>query len=93
MELAEHIQRRVTVGDTREVVGHALRLECTAWTARWPRWRMVWNRPSAVYVDCGGWEERLPIVDVTRLAQWACLGLALLFAGISMIYSIKERSK
>lgn len=37
---------------------------------------LVWNRPLAVLVERGGETERIPILDVTRAAQFAMLGLA-----------------
>ena len=42
---------------------------------RWPGGGWVWNRPYAVLVEREGQVERLPIVDVTRVARWAMLGL------------------
>lgn len=38
---------------------------------------LIWNRPSAILVESGGSRRVLPVVDVTRLAQWAIWGLAL----------------
>ena len=37
------------------------------WGGRWGAF--VWNRPVAVLVERNGKQERLPIVDVTRVAQ------------------------
>ena len=36
---------------------------------------LVWTRPVAVLVEHGGETERIPILDVTRVAQFAMLGL------------------
>ncbi len=36
---------------------------------------LVWNRPVAVLVERGDQTERIPIIDVTRVAQFAMLGL------------------
>jgi hypothetical protein len=35
----------------------------------------IWNRPVAVLVERGAETERIPIIDVTRVAQFAMLGL------------------
>lgn len=55
----------------------------------------VWNRPLAVTVQRAGQSERIPIVDVTRIAQ---LGLLLSMIALSLIMAIvsvrrKERSE
>ncbi len=36
---------------------------------------LVWNRPLAVLVEHGGETERIPILDLTRVAQIGMLGL------------------
>jgi hypothetical protein len=36
---------------------------------------LVWNRPVAVLVERGGETKRIPILDVTRVAQLGMLGL------------------
>jgi hypothetical protein len=46
---------------------------------RWPGGGFVWNRPLAVNVEGPGRSERVPIVDVTRLAIWAISGALVLF--------------
>ena len=40
----------------------------------------VWNRPVAVLVERGEETEHIPIVDVTRVAQFAMLGLGSVLA-------------
>ena len=51
-----------------------------ALTLRWPRGGLVWNRPLGLDVERGGELARIPIVDVTRVAQLALFGLSMLFA-------------
>jgi hypothetical protein len=60
----------------REVVVHAQALQL-----RLPFARLVWNRPVAVSIhQPGAAPRKLPVVDVTRLAQMALLGAAALVA-------------
>jgi hypothetical protein len=42
-----------------------------------PLFNFVWNRPVAVLVEEGDSSEKLPIVDVTLLAQVALFGVGL----------------
>ncbi len=62
---------------------------------RWPNGGLVWNRPVAVLVEHGASSDtlptRVPIVDVTRIAQGVLLSLSLIFTVISVIVSIKPR--
>ncbi len=52
----------ITVGNAR------LTFQSQALVIRTPIWKRVWNRPVAVLVERDGQMERLPIVDVTRVA-------------------------
>jgi hypothetical protein len=70
------IERRTTTGPT--VVAGNVRVtpESRAVIVRLPFGAFVWNRPSVVVVERGGRVERLPIVDLTRIAQiglWVCV--------------------
>ncbi len=40
-----------------------------ALTIRLPFWSFVYNRPSAILVGSEGRTERIPIIDVTRVAE------------------------
>jgi hypothetical protein len=46
-------------------------------------WGFVWNRPAAVLVEQNGRVERLPIVDVTRLAQIGLLAALFVVARLT----------
>ena len=59
----------VTIGEmTITPQAHVLAL-------RWPGGGWVWNRPHAILVEREGHVQRVPIVDVTRIARWAMFGL------------------
>ena len=77
---------RATVGDI------SVTPESKALTVRWPGGGWVWNRPVAVLVERGEEKERIPIVDVTRVAQLALYGLGLAFAVIGLVVWAWERS-
>jgi len=76
---------KITVGDV------TVTPQSQALTVRWPRGGLVWNRPVAVLVERGEETERIPIVDVTRMAQLGLLGLGLAFSTIIMVLSIRRR--
>lgn len=52
---------------------------------RWPFGRWVWNRPVAVLVEKNGGTQRIPIVDVTRRAQWGLLGLSFILLIVTFL--------
>jgi hypothetical protein len=62
---------------------------------RWPSGGLVWNRPAAVLMKHSETSDapptRVPIVDVTRIAQGVLLSLSIIFTVISVIVSIKPR--
>jgi len=69
------IERKTTTGQTIVVGNVWATPEARVVSVRLPFGAFVWNRPSAVVVERGGRVERLPIVDVSRIAQvalWAC---------------------
>jgi hypothetical protein len=75
----------VTIGDV------TLTPQSQALTLRWPNGGFVWNRPVAVLVGRDGQTERVPVVDVTRIAQLTLLGLGLVFFTVAVILSIRKR--
>ena len=77
----------VTVGDIR------LTPQSQALTIRWPFGGFVWNRPIAVLTEQDGESERIPIVDVTLVAQVALLALGAAFALTTLILSATIRRK
>ena len=68
-----------------------------SWTLiiRSPYGCWVWNRPVAVQVEQANRPSaspaRIPIVDVTRLAQLGFLGLSLIFSIITLFLLIQQR--
>jgi hypothetical protein len=44
----------------------------------------AWQLPTGVRVERDGHVERLPIVDVTRIAQFVLYGLALVALGLAL---------
>lgn len=76
---------KVTVGDV------TVTPQSRALTIRWPHGGLVWNRPVAVLVERGEQTERIPIVDVTLMAQLGLLGLSLMFSMVILVLSIRRR--
>jgi hypothetical protein len=77
----------VTVGD---VVATP---QSQALAVRWPHGGWVWNRPAAVLVARGEERERIPIVDVTRVAQVGLYGLGLVCAIVGLVLMTQQRSR
>jgi hypothetical protein len=75
----------VIVGDV------TLTPQAQALTIRWRNGGFVWNRPVAVLVERLGQTERIPIVDVTRGAQFTLLGLGFFFSVVTIVVSIRRR--
>jgi hypothetical protein len=64
----------ILVGDTQ------ITPQAQAFSLRFPFGGFVWNRPTAVLVERDDVTQRIPIVDVTRVAQIALFGLGLSFS-------------
>jgi len=85
-QLETHSGEAVTIGDA------AITPQSQALILRWPNGGYVWNRPLAILVERDGDTERIPIVDVTLVAQAALLGLTVAFSiGILMLSALRRR--
>jgi len=80
-------------GDAVTVGNVAATPQSQALTMRWPQGGWVWNRPAAVLVKQGEQERRIPIVDVTRVAQLALYGTAAVFTMIGLIQMMRQGGK
>lgn len=90
-KLKEIVEWQTVSGD-RVTAGHVtLTPQSQALTLRWPNGGLVWNRPVAVLVERDGQSERIPIVDVTRLAQVGLLGLSVFFVLATLFRSNRRR--
>ena len=76
---------KVSVGDV------TVTPQSQALTVRWPNGGFVWNRPVSVLVQRGEESERIPIVDVTRMAQLGLLGLGIVFSVVALMVSVRGR--
>lgn len=52
----------------------------------------VWNRPVALLVEREGVTERVPIIDVTRIAQIGIVVMGLVFGLVSLIVQGSQTS-
>jgi hypothetical protein len=77
--------KEITVGDI------TVTPQSQALTLRWPGGGWVWNRPIAVLVERGGNAERVPIIDVTRMAQVGLYGLGLCLTVLTLLISARRR--
>jgi hypothetical protein len=77
--------KTVTLGDV------AVTPQSRALAVRWPRGGCVWNRPVAILVERDGRKRRVPIVDVTRVAQLGLYGLSVVFVLVGFWMMIRKR--
>lgn len=73
MSLRDRVRIQTLAGETVRAHGYSVTPEAWSLQMRWPWGGLVWNRPVAVIVDDGEKEERIPIVDVTRITQISLL--------------------
>ena len=92
-ELQKRFKMETVSGETMTVDDVAVTPQSQALTLRWPNGGWVWNRPVAVLVERGEVEERIPIVDVTRLAQLGLFGLSLVFVVLGLVMWVMGRSR
>jgi len=78
-KIREIFEWRTFSGDKIAIGDVTVTPQSQALIVRWPGGGFVWNRPAAILVERDEGTERIPIVDVTRLAQWGLLGLSLVF--------------
>lgn len=90
-QFKEMFQWQTVSGDKLTVGDVTLTPQSQALTVRWPNGGLVWNRPVAVLVERGGQTERMPVVDVTRMAQLGLLGLGFVFSMVTFILSVRRR--
>ncbi len=80
VEPQKMVEWRTRAGAPVEVDGVRITPEAQALTVSLPFFHFVWNRPVAITVERQGQSERIPIVDVTRLALLAIGGSVAVFA-------------
>ena len=79
IESQMHLGSEIVVGD-RVIVPQSRSLALRGPSRGW-----VWNRPVAILVRQGDETQRIPIVDVTRIAQLALFGASLIALGLAYI--------
>ena len=75
----------IVVGDTR------ITPQAQAFSVRFPFGGIGWNRPTAVLVERDDLTQRIPIVDVTRVAQIVLFGLVLSISVIITLLASRQR--
>jgi hypothetical protein len=89
--LKDMFRMQTLLGDPVSVGDVTVTPQSQAIVARWPNGGWVWNRPVAVLVEREGETERIPIVDVTRIAQLGLFALSIAFSVLTLIRLIRER--
>ena len=85
------VQRQTLSGQAVSVGDLTVRPQSQALVIRWPSGGMVWNRPTAVLVERDGQTQRIPILDVTRLAILAMVGFGIVYVVASIVLSARRR--
>jgi hypothetical protein len=91
MRLKEMLRWQTVSGDEVTVGDVTITPQSRALTIHWPYGGLVWNRPVDILVRRGEQTERIPIVDVTRMAQLGLLGLGLAFSMVIFALSMRRR--
>ena len=89
--LRDLFQWQTVTGEPTALGDITLTTQSQALILRWPYGGWVWNRPVAVLVEQGEHSERIPIKDVTRMAQWGLMGLSIVFSMFTLLYSSRQR--
>jgi hypothetical protein len=90
-QLKKVLQWQTLSGDKATIGDVTVTPQSQALTVRWPNGGLVWSRPAAVLVERGEQTERVPIVDVTRIAQLGLFGLSLVFIMMTIVRSVRRR--
>lgn len=91
MKLGQWLQWQAETGEPIVVGETTITPQARALTIRWPKGGYVWSRPVAILVDKDGETERVPILDVTRDAQWGLYGLAA--AVVFLVWLVRRFSR
>ena len=92
-QMQKRLKRETMSGESVTVGDVTVTPQSQAFTVRGSHGGWVWNRPVGVLVQRSeGEEERIPIVDVTRMAQLGLFGLSLVFALLGSVMWIMERN-
>lgn len=91
MKLREMVQWQQHAGETLAVGDVSVTPLSQALVLHTPIGGYVWNSPVAVLVERGGREQRLPILNVVLMARLVMVGLGLVLAGLSLVYSALRR--
>jgi hypothetical protein len=91
--LQEMVQWKIVSGEPMPVGDVTVTPQSQALTIRWPNGGLVWNRPIAVVVARGEETARIPVVDVTRMAQLGLLGLSIAFSVLTAMKSIRHKEE
>jgi hypothetical protein len=89
-DLRKMVHWEITNGDTITVGDTTVTPQSRALVVHWANGGLVWNRPVAVLVKNGEQTRRIPIVDATRRAQLAILGIGLLFFVMTLLAGNRE---
>lgn len=88
---SEIVQWQTLSGDKITAGPISLTPQSQALSLRWGKGGWVWNRPIALLVETGGESRRIPIIDVTRLAQVTLWGISLVVWLIFLAKLVRTR--
>lgn len=94
MQVTDMFQLQAVTGSPVQAGDITVTPQSQALIVRVPFGGLVWQRPTAILVERAGQTFRIPIVDVTRVIQFALLGAsAFLFWVTVWIQSSRQKEK
>ena len=84
------LSSRAFTAEPVPIAGAELTPEGRITAIQWSWGRLVWTRPTAILVRKGHSEERLQILDVTRVAQIAMLTMSVVLWAVGLIIARRK---
>ncbi len=91
MSLRDVIRLETRSGAPVRAGGATITPQSQALVVSLPFGGLVWNRPVAVLVERDGQTERIPVLDMTRIALLALGGLAVAAAAVLALSASRRR--
>ena len=82
------VQWKTNSGNPIVIHDNTITPQAKALIIKLPFFGFVWNRPVAILVEKNGQQQRLPIIDVTRMALLVLTGAGLTISLVTLLTSL-----
>lgn len=82
------LQWQTNSGNPIVIHDNTITLQAKALIIKLPFFGFVWNRPVAILVEQNGQQQRVPIIDVTRMALLVLTGAGLTISLVTLLTSL-----